>query len=187
MISLLYVSRSRLGAEQEKAALADIVEVAVHRNLGAGVTGALVHTGPSFAQILEGPEDAVEEILSAIIQDSRHGDLRVEDRRPAALRRFANWGMVLLGHESSTEHRIAEIRGAEATRTAKRRRTCWPTGWRRAPERGSSERLPAGPGDSRSKYEKLPVRRGSAARAGRTAGQCTSPAGSASSFALSSA
>ena len=37
-----------------RAQLDAIVRTAVSRNLASGVTGALVHTGSDFAQILEG-------------------------------------------------------------------------------------------------------------------------------------
>ena len=95
MISLLYVSSSVLAAGEEERQLADIIAVAVPRNLSAGVTGALVHTGTHFAQVLEGERPAVESIMGSILIDPRHTDVSILDRVPLLRRSFPNWGMVL--------------------------------------------------------------------------------------------
>jgi hypothetical protein len=112
MIRLIYVSRSRIPYARMQEELDAIVKVAVGRNLANGVTGALVHTGSSFAQILEGNEDAVGGIMGSILIDPRHEDVRIVGRYPAPERRFPNWGMSLFGTWSETQAHVDAIRAA---------------------------------------------------------------------------
>ena len=104
MIRLLYVSRSRLGAEDEQRELAAIIAVAAPRNLAARVTGALVHTGPNFAQVLEGPAEAVDAIMGDILVDPRHSAVSIVARTELLRRSFPNWGMVLVNAHPDTQH-----------------------------------------------------------------------------------
>jgi hypothetical protein len=72
LLSLFYVSRSTGDAAASEAAMADIVETAHRNNPTRGLTGALIFAGSNFAQILEGPTDAVEAMMASITTDSRH-------------------------------------------------------------------------------------------------------------------
>src|SRR5688500_18066002 len=112
MIRLIYVSRSRIADADVQDALDAIVKVAVSRNLASGVTGALVHTGSSFAQILEGSEARVSENMGSILIDRRHEDVRIVGRYSVPERRFPNWGMSLFGAWSETQAHIDAIRAA---------------------------------------------------------------------------
>jgi hypothetical protein len=75
--SLLYVSRSLIAPTDREAIVADIVTVSHSRNASVGVTGALISTEAAFAQILEGPAAAVDELMLRIRRDSRHTDVAV--------------------------------------------------------------------------------------------------------------
>jgi hypothetical protein len=109
MLSLLYVSRSCLPAGQEEAHLREILDVAARRNLSQGITGALVHTGSDFAQVLEGPEAAVAQVMASILIDPRHDRVSIIRRDEVATRSFPNWGMALIGHIPATQEQIACI------------------------------------------------------------------------------
>lgn len=50
----------------------------------------------AFAQILEGPETAIRELLSRITDDPRHCNLRVLADGPIDQRCYANWSMEYL-------------------------------------------------------------------------------------------
>jgi hypothetical protein len=112
VIGILYISRSRLGSEAAGQELSAIVAVATRRNLAARVTGALVYSGTSFAQWLEGPEADVDSIIGDILVDPRHEDIRIVMRSPAAARRFPAWSMVLVDEGPQTERQIDAIRDA---------------------------------------------------------------------------
>jgi hypothetical protein len=111
MLSLLYISRSNLtlGVGPE---LEDLLARAMVRNLKNGITGALVHTGSDFAQVLEGPEGNVADVMSSILIDPRHSDVQIVRRDEVAARSFPNWGMALIGHLPETQAQIEVIRRA---------------------------------------------------------------------------
>ena len=93
---LVYVSRHRpCGGEGAVArSLHDIVEVARRRNAAAGVTGALLHGARRFAQVLEGPRDAVLDTFERIRHDPRHDEVRRLRLERIGARAFAGWAMV---------------------------------------------------------------------------------------------
>ena len=95
--SLLYVSKSLLAPAETEAELASILNTSCARNTGLDVTGALISAGGHFAQLLEGPQEAVELLMRSIGDDPRH--MRVKTVRTAQEpRRFASWAMVYGGH-----------------------------------------------------------------------------------------
>ena len=91
MISLLYVSRAVLAAGSEDRILADVLAAAQARNPAMGVTGALMHIGGYFAQVLEGEAPSVNQVMIDILRDRRHKEVRIIEVVPIARRRFADW------------------------------------------------------------------------------------------------
>lgn len=92
-----YVSRSTIPPASAEQEVARIVETAIACNAPLDVTGALLFTGVHFAQVLEGPREAVDELMRRITADPRHRDLRVTQSGPLATRRFARWAMAYAG------------------------------------------------------------------------------------------
>lgn len=88
---IVYVSRSLIGGWGPD--LLDIGREALRRNAEIGVTGALFFDGERFAQVLEGPFDAVSLLMERIRHDARHFDVRVLGETPIRSRRFAAWSM----------------------------------------------------------------------------------------------
>lgn len=81
MERIVYVSRAAEGFDLEAVwAMAARARV---RNAETGVSGALVHLDGWFAQVLEGPPEAVGATFARIVADPRHRDLdlRVRERR----------------------------------------------------------------------------------------------------------
>jgi hypothetical protein len=117
MLSLLYVSRSRLQPLNADTGLRDILAAAALRNLRHGITGALVYTGSDFAQALEGPEEAVSHIMASILIDKRHDQVSIVRRDEAELRSFPNWGMALVGHVPDTQRQIEAIWASASERS----------------------------------------------------------------------
>jgi Sensors of blue-light using FAD len=70
-----------------------ILTTARRENAKVGVTGMLLFCDNSFLQILEGPGDDVDAILSRIAKDPRHAHLRVLVRDQKPVRSFADWSM----------------------------------------------------------------------------------------------
>ena len=70
-----------------------ILAAARRNNARAGVTGALLRGETQFAQVLEGPPEAVERAFERIRRDWRHADLVVLGREAAAGRMFGGCPM----------------------------------------------------------------------------------------------
>jgi hypothetical protein len=95
--SILYVSRSCLDDNSSDAQVADIVSVAESRNTRLQVSGALVFTGDSFAQILEGGETELDDLMHSISRDRRHSDVRIIKVAEIEARLFGDWSMAYTG------------------------------------------------------------------------------------------
>jgi hypothetical protein len=109
LIRLLYVSISRVDAAEPDTELARIVAVARERNALLGVTGGLVYTGANFAQVLEGPAQALEELMKSIHADPRHTRVDVIFSSEQPDRLFSDWLMAYSGPSQYVNARIAPL------------------------------------------------------------------------------
>ena len=62
-----------------------------------GITGALMLDEDGFAQVLEGPSDAVKALFGHIICDRRHKEVEVMEADHHHERDFGNWAMAFVG------------------------------------------------------------------------------------------
>ncbi len=97
LFSLLYVSHSRLVQSNAQEEVEAIVETSVVNNERHKITGALLFTGMYFAQILEGKEPAVVELMAAISRDDRHDRIQIINTRSISRRRFPGWSLAYFG------------------------------------------------------------------------------------------
>ncbi|MGE0222214.1 MAG: BLUF domain-containing protein [Acetobacteraceae bacterium] len=99
---LVYLSRSRMSAQPEDVAeeLRDILAVARTFNARAGITGALLFSGERFAQVLEGPRQAVLTLMDHIRCDRRHHDVVILQEGYVAVRNFGSWSMAFMDEQS---------------------------------------------------------------------------------------
>ena len=88
MQRLLYISESRIADADKQSAVSQIVEHAQINNARLGLTGALLFTGLYFAQVLEGPTEAIQTLMADIKTDTRHGKVVVVDESPTTERLF---------------------------------------------------------------------------------------------------
>lgn len=108
LISLLYVSKATPAADADDRVQA-IVDVSIPRNAALNVTGALVFTGPYFAQVLEGPEEGVEELMVSIRRDRRHWDVDVVEIVEIPARRFPGWSLAYSGSASFVDQHLRAL------------------------------------------------------------------------------
>ncbi len=99
---LAYVSDAQLvdpvEAEQESLLewqLQRLLDSAKINNSANDVTGALLFSGRHFAQVLEGPQAAINERYRSISQDTRHKNVTPLLYEPTGERQFADWSMAL--------------------------------------------------------------------------------------------
>jgi hypothetical protein len=95
--SLLYVSRATLPTREGCAEIAEILAIARSRNRALDVTGAIIFTQNNFAQLLEGPRSAIDQLMASIRQDPRHTDVRTVRQEQDVARRFGGWHMAYEG------------------------------------------------------------------------------------------
>lgn len=73
------------------------------------MTGALRFNSGCFAQVLEGPRSAVEEVFERIQQDERHGEVSLLECDPTQSRSFENWSMGFVGSSVDDAARYGAI------------------------------------------------------------------------------
>lgn len=122
--TLLYVSESRLSLPDQAEEVGAIVEVARRRNGALAVTGALIFTEASFAQFLEGPPAAVDELMASIRRDPRHARVTIALEAPSAGRRFADWTMAYSGPSLYVERHVRPLFDVAPGAVAARQRLC---------------------------------------------------------------
>ena len=111
---VLYCSRNLIPGVSEAVAadIGSILAVSRRNNARDGITGALLFSQGCFAQVLEGPLDAVESAFERIQCDARHGDVTVLQSGPIMGRDFADWSMAFAGPEAASP--LAGARMADA-------------------------------------------------------------------------
>lgn len=75
MERLLYVSESKIKETDIYAVVSHIVAKAEEWNVDHNLTGALIFTGTHFAQVLEGRQKDIDEVMVIIQNDPRHGPI----------------------------------------------------------------------------------------------------------------
>lgn len=92
--TLTYTSRARLDLGDED--LAAIHQTARHLNALDGISGLLLFDGSRFLQIVEGSEDAIDNLVERLRMDPRHSAFEVRDERYVDRRSFPDWSMELV-------------------------------------------------------------------------------------------
>lgn len=92
--TLTYTSLARL--DLTEGDLNAIHQTARHLNVLDGVTGLLLFDGSRFLQIIEGAEDAIDNLVERLRMDPRHSAFEVRDERYVEQRSFPDWSMELL-------------------------------------------------------------------------------------------
>ena len=102
---VLYCSRPAIAARPAERAdvIRNILAAARRRNAADGITGGLMFSKGCFAQVLEGPMDAVSETFERIQQDERHFEVTVLQAAPIATRDFPAWSMAYTGADHADD------------------------------------------------------------------------------------
>ncbi len=100
---VVYCSRNNIPGTPETVAadIGRILQVSRSNNARDGITGGLLFSKDCFAQVLEGPIDAVENAFERIQCDDRHGEVTVLQSGPIAARDFPDWSMAFTGDRTT--------------------------------------------------------------------------------------
>lgn len=107
--ALLYISRNQTPAAAHAAELANILAVSLANNRTRSITGALVSTPEHFAQVLEGPRQAVTALMARIEADPRHGDISIVARETMPQRSFPRWSLAHIGNSDELSRAIGKF------------------------------------------------------------------------------
>ena len=91
LTAVSYVSRAV--EDFDDARLADLLAQSRRSNHEHDLSGMLLYRRGRFFQVLEGPKDAVDELMAKIRRDPRHDEVRVLLTEQIAERRFEEWTM----------------------------------------------------------------------------------------------
>ena len=94
LISLTYTSFASLDVTAED--VAEIHRSARENNALDGITGLLIFNGTHFLQVIEGSEDAIDDLVERLRRDPRHRSIELRDRRSIEQRCFKDWSMELV-------------------------------------------------------------------------------------------
>ncbi len=108
---IVYCSKNRISGTSKdvEIEIGSILSVARTKNKKAGISGALLFNGKAFAQVLEGPLDAVEQIFEQIQCDERHSDVVMLRNAESEERVFSDWSMAYANPEAVKALPNAEI------------------------------------------------------------------------------
>ncbi len=111
LYTITYFSKSKLTGDIDKIEqeVNAILEIAQENNSQRSVTGALLYSGGYFIQVLEGPEEAVEEIFEFIQCDKRHKEITVLTNKHIEHRSFSKWAMALAGVQANLFPRLEGV------------------------------------------------------------------------------
>ncbi len=106
LFRLIYVSRCAIKGDDAtfERAIAEILSTARQYNKRDQLTGALLFNRQVFAQVLEGPQQAIEDTFERIQCDPRHTDTTVLSFQAIDERCFAQWSM---GYEGADTPALA--------------------------------------------------------------------------------
>ena len=102
---IVYLSKAREPFDQHLLA---ILERSRRVNPQYGITGVMLYVRGSIVQVLEGEQQAVEQLYRNIEVDPRHYDVERIMTRPITQRQFAERNM---GYETISTSQLEEIHG----------------------------------------------------------------------------
>jgi hypothetical protein len=102
---------SRFAKPFSETELEKLGELSARNNQELDITGVLMTSGGIFFQILEGPEEAVDRVYSAISGDSRHTDLVVlELELDIVERHYPDWSMKTINLDAASHVRLLPLK-----------------------------------------------------------------------------
>ena len=105
--TVTYTSRARLDLGEDD--LRRIHEEARHLNALDGITGLLAFDGARFLQIIEGAEEAIDDLIERLRGDTRHTAFEIRDERMVATRSFPEWSMEMCRVSAGYQNARSEI------------------------------------------------------------------------------
>jgi len=106
MIQISYISSAT--TPMSTPDLLALLQQCRENNAGRGVTGMLLYANGTFLQVLEGPEQVIDDLVDIIKKDLRHANIQMLYRKPIERRQYSDWSM---GFKRLSDKDLKEIEG----------------------------------------------------------------------------
>ena len=106
MIQISYISSATPPMSTED--LLVLLRQCRENNAGRGVTGMLLYANGTFLQVLEGPDQVIDDLVEIIKKDSRHSNIKMLYRKPIERRQYSDWSM---GFKRLSDQDLKEVEG----------------------------------------------------------------------------
>lgn len=106
LVRAIYVSDAVGMAGATALSMAEILGAAVRNNRRHALTGALLFYDGGFLQMIEGARADVDRLMSRLVEDRRHENLRLLGHAPIATRRFPDAAMAQGRVTADVLHRL---------------------------------------------------------------------------------
>lgn len=107
--SFLYVGMAKDGIQVEGEGLRLVVDDFARRLQGRGITGGLVCTPTFLANIVEGPEEVIEQVNGAHSPSPLFACERLALVEPIKNRRFIGWSLIYSGSTLFVTNRLRHL------------------------------------------------------------------------------
>lgn len=97
-LRILYLSKATYAIDHEE--LIGMTQRFSARNISLDVTGTMLRIGNYYAQVIEGPAEAVDSLFAKIKDDQRHDGVTILARYFDGARVFGDWGMTYVDMDS---------------------------------------------------------------------------------------
>lgn len=102
---------SRYAQPMAADTLRELGESAAEKNRSLDITGMLMASGGLFYQVLEGPEEAVDDLYSTIVRDDRHTDLLLlQSEENVTGRLYPDWSMKTVDLDAAAHVRLFPLK-----------------------------------------------------------------------------
>ena len=111
LVAKTYLSQSKLDWTDD--AIDQLLERSKRNNATKGITGAMIYANGYSMQLIEGPQNEVETLYSAIEADTRHSVLSLLHDQEIKGRHFSDWAMEYRDSDDLGERALMTIHAAK--------------------------------------------------------------------------
>jgi acylphosphatase len=113
MLAIVYISSAvQLFSDADLAAL---LKQSRQKNAALEITGILLYKDGDVMQLLEGPDEAVEELAKTIYADKRHSGIIELIKRKISRREFPDWSMEFQNLGSANVRQLSKFMHKESS------------------------------------------------------------------------
>jgi hypothetical protein len=107
---IVYISKYKGKENKIDEVLSSISAVAQDKNRALGITGVLFYLNGKFLQVIEGRQEALEELMIKVENDKRHTEIIRLIDEPIKERSYGDWNMDSFNLSKKSEKDLGDIK-----------------------------------------------------------------------------